>query len=262
MRKPTALDLASHRILVFIISTPKLADRLRTEFARAFVTEQSLPNVDFLTKECPLLDATFRETLRLATAPSSMRLVEEDTEIGGFTFYKGDRVLLPSMHLHRAKHFWGEDADSFRPERMLEIGDRVDIVQSGFLVRSGCMCCATLVSQPRAASVRRRVVVLPGAHILPRRDHVFRISRSAAVRFGAHGPCPCSEHRPPNVGRPGPAYAVRPQTEARTTLLNRRSRHRSTCAQHLWDLKHVLTRMSIACATITYRASCSKIARN
>ncbi|KZW04019.1 cytochrome P450 [Exidia glandulosa HHB12029] len=120
-------------MILFICSTPKLAARLRSEFAPAFVTQSSLPNTDYLTKECPLLDATFRETLRLATAPSSMRLVEEDTEIGGYTFYKGNRVLLPSMHLHRAKHFWGEDADSFRPERILEIGDKVDIVQSGYL---------------------------------------------------------------------------------------------------------------------------------
>lgn len=119
-------------ILVFICSTPKLADRLRAEFAPAFVTEQSLPNVGFLTKECPLLDATFRETLRLATAPSSMRLVEEEMEVGGYTFYKGDRVLLPSMHLHRAKHFWGEDADSFRPERIIELSEKFDLVGSGY----------------------------------------------------------------------------------------------------------------------------------
>ncbi|KAH7106741.1 cytochrome P450 [Auriculariales sp. MPI-PUGE-AT-0066] len=120
-------------ILVFISSTPNLVDRLRAEFAAAFSTPNGMPSIDYLTKECPLLNAVFNETLRVATAPSSMRLVEEESVVGGFVLREGERVLLPSMHLHRAKHFWGEDADEFRPDRMLEMAKTTDPVAAGYL---------------------------------------------------------------------------------------------------------------------------------
>jgi len=122
-------------MLTFISSTPGLADRLRAEFAPAFTTPTGMPSHEYLTKECTLLNAVFQETLRVATAPSSMRLVEEDSVVGGYMLRKGERVLLPSMHLHRAKHVWGEDADEFRPERMLELASKTDPTAAGYLVR-------------------------------------------------------------------------------------------------------------------------------
>lgn len=200
------------------------------------MTEQSLPNTDYLTKECPLLDATFRETLRLATAPSSMRLVDENTEIGGYTFYKGDRVLLPSMHLHRAKHVWGEDADSFRPERILEVGDKIDIVGSGYLVRSHKVNSGTRCSLISEASVRRRVVVLSREDLLTRGDHGVCRSGASALRLGAHGASACPQYRSTNARGAGPAYALRPQDEANAPVLKRCLRTSCVVFDALWSL--------------------------
>ncbi|KAK7685349.1 hypothetical protein QCA50_011713 [Cerrena zonata] len=71
----------------------------------------------------PYLIAVMRETLRLAPT-AAMRSVAalEDTTLGNGTYaiQKDQIVALNIYMVHRDPKIWGEDAESFRPERMLD----------------------------------------------------------------------------------------------------------------------------------------------
>lgn len=107
-------------MLFFVLAQPELVDRLRTESARAFASQTA--DVSILLNECPLLNACFDETLRLVDLSISARTAVKDVEVGGYRIPAGSRILLPSLHLHMSKSAWGDDVDTFRPERILEVG--------------------------------------------------------------------------------------------------------------------------------------------
>lgn len=77
--------------------------------------------VDHLTK-LPYLNAVLRESLRLTpTAPAIGIHAKEDTTLGGkYECKKGVPIVALLMKLHRDPVVWGEDAEEFRPERMLD----------------------------------------------------------------------------------------------------------------------------------------------
>ncbi|KAK7438635.1 hypothetical protein VKT23_017968 [Stygiomarasmius scandens] len=68
------------------------------------------------------LQAVMRETLRLApTAPARTVTPVEDVVLGGKFFIKaGTSVMIQSWMSQRDPAVWGEDANEFRPERMLD----------------------------------------------------------------------------------------------------------------------------------------------
>ncbi|KAJ7622599.1 fatty acid hydroxylase [Mycena polygramma] len=73
----------------------------------------------------PYLIAVMRETLRLAaTAPIRQTSPLADTTIGGgkYALKKDSAILIHVWELHRDPAIWGEDAEDFRPERMLDGG--------------------------------------------------------------------------------------------------------------------------------------------
>jgi len=92
--------------VMYILATPGLVDKLRTELAAS-------GDVD----NCPLLNACLQEALRLAAASTGVRVAEADVQLGGYVIRKDAMLLLPTAHLHRAHDTWGSDADVFRPER-------------------------------------------------------------------------------------------------------------------------------------------------
>ncbi|EJD48679.1 cytochrome P450 [Auricularia subglabra TFB-10046 SS5] len=70
----------------------------------------------------PYLTAVMREVLRLEPPPVAM-IVEprEDTVVGGkYQVYKGEAVVLLQYCVHRDPKVWGDDAELFRPERMMD----------------------------------------------------------------------------------------------------------------------------------------------
>jgi len=96
--------------------------RLRTEVAPAFATGSSiatLEQVEFLLTSCPLLRAFYDETLRLYSASPSNRVVVEDISIGGCTLNVGHNVMLPAYAQHHLSEYFGQDTDTFDPERFL-----------------------------------------------------------------------------------------------------------------------------------------------
>ena len=74
-----------------------------------------------LLESCPVLNASFNETLRLVSGASSARTVLSTTEVGGKLLKKDTKVLLPYRQLHFQKSVFGPYAvDEFHPERFLE----------------------------------------------------------------------------------------------------------------------------------------------
>eukprot|EP00798_Chlamydomonas_sp_ICE-L_P029083 gene29083-32294_t len=66
------------------------------------------------------VEAVFHEALRLhPPAPGTSRISEEDLVVGPYTLPKGTPMLL-SMHVVHRSEAWGEDFESFRPERFIE----------------------------------------------------------------------------------------------------------------------------------------------
>ena len=77
--------------------------------------------VDHLTK-LPYLNAVLRESLRLSpTAPSIGLTAKEDTLLGGkYPVKAGTPIVALFPMIHRDPLAYGEDAEEFRPERMLD----------------------------------------------------------------------------------------------------------------------------------------------
>ncbi|KAJ8077444.1 hypothetical protein PM082_001874 [Marasmius tenuissimus] len=70
----------------------------------------------------PYLTAVMRETLRLApTTPGRDVTALEDTTLNGKYFIEaGTPLTLLTWSMHRDPAVWGEDANEFRPERMMD----------------------------------------------------------------------------------------------------------------------------------------------
>lgn len=112
--------------LYHIYSNPTLLKQLRAEASRVFVTgnqdESAQRKLDMQksTNDCPLLQSTLKEVLRVHASSLSTRIVLEDTSIGNdILLKKGGIVHMPSKCLHFDKKHFGPDADVFDPSRFL-----------------------------------------------------------------------------------------------------------------------------------------------
>ena len=74
-------------------------------------------DIDYLTRHCPNLDATFQESLRQRTNAFGWRVVKEDTIIRGKTLRKGTPVVIAMRVLHSNDQVWGPTVDQFDPTR-------------------------------------------------------------------------------------------------------------------------------------------------
>ncbi|KAK0486339.1 fatty acid hydroxylase [Armillaria novae-zelandiae] len=71
----------------------------------------------------PYLIAVMRESLRLGpTAPARTVAPIEDTTLGGGKYFvkAGSSIVIQAYLMHRDPKVWGEDAEEFRPERMMD----------------------------------------------------------------------------------------------------------------------------------------------
>lgn len=134
--------------LLYILATPGLVDKIRTEVAPyakvtkpesigGFTEAPKLAlSADGLCKKCPLLKATYFETMRLSTRPSSTRRITADVTISGDTngpkspsyiLHQGEYVRIShDLHMKDPKYF--EHPEKFNPERFL--GQNKDGTQS------------------------------------------------------------------------------------------------------------------------------------
>jgi cytochrome P450 len=70
-------------------------------------------------ESCQQLVAVYNEVLRLITASASVREVAKPTDLGHVTLSPGATVLAPYRQLHFDKTVFGENADTFDPDRFL-----------------------------------------------------------------------------------------------------------------------------------------------
>jgi hypothetical protein len=101
-----------------IFSRPELLHDLREEiYTNAFEAPGTISSSK-LKAACPLLNSTWRETMRLIAPMTSARVVLEDTILADtYLLRKGNVVQIAGGVLHHNTDIWGPDATSFNARR-------------------------------------------------------------------------------------------------------------------------------------------------
>ena len=79
--------------------------------------------MEYLSNDCPCLNAVFDETVRLTNSAASVRNVVSDTVINGKTYRAGSKIIMPYRQLHFNEAVFGRDPESFDHERFLRTKD-------------------------------------------------------------------------------------------------------------------------------------------
>ncbi|KAK0194657.1 fatty acid hydroxylase [Armillaria mellea] len=106
--------------IYFLLKNPDKMRKLRTEIDEV-LGGRPLEVGDF--DKLPYLIAVMRESLRLGpTAPSRTVAPIEDTTLGGGKYFvkAGCSIVIQIFLMHRDPKVWGEDAEEFHPERMMD----------------------------------------------------------------------------------------------------------------------------------------------
>ncbi|CAE7012814.1 hypothetical protein HRS9139_02143 [Pyrenophora teres f. teres] len=103
----------------YLLRNPEVYQKAQQEVDN--VIGKGSVTVDHLSR-VPYLTAVLRETLRLQpTAPAINLTAKEDTTIGGkYAVKAGQPIICLFPMIHRDPAVYGEDAEEFRPERMLD----------------------------------------------------------------------------------------------------------------------------------------------
>ncbi|CAG8974674.1 hypothetical protein HYALB_00006408 [Hymenoscyphus albidus] len=108
-------------VLTYLLHNPTLLKAYREETEAAFRHGELIdPSYIQDPIKCPQVDRIWHETLRLASWSASIRRITQDTTIGGKVMLTGNRVLVPHRLLHFDATIFGENPQSFIPERWLK----------------------------------------------------------------------------------------------------------------------------------------------
>ncbi|KAF7351210.1 Cytochrome P450 [Mycena sanguinolenta] len=81
--------------------------------------------IDDLKNKCPMLNAVYRECLRLNSDNNSVRVVKEDTLLSDRWFLAKDSVVqIAGGVIHADAAIWGPDVETFDPKRFLGQQDK------------------------------------------------------------------------------------------------------------------------------------------
>lgn len=108
--------------MAHILHDQSLLKEIRTEIDRAFLDPgdpNGSPNIARLLEDCPLLNSAYDEVLRYTNNAMGVRLVVNQTRIGGKTLRPGRKLLMPYRQMHLDGDVWGPGAASFDPGRFL-----------------------------------------------------------------------------------------------------------------------------------------------
>ncbi|KAH8201206.1 hypothetical protein TruAng_004596 [Truncatella angustata] len=105
-------------VIAYLLYNPAHLAAFRKETEAAF-SGDSLVDPFYIQDpaKCPQVDRIWHETLRLSGWAASVRLIMQDTIIGGKLMRQGNRVMVPHRLLHFDEGVFGEDTHVFRPER-------------------------------------------------------------------------------------------------------------------------------------------------
>ncbi|OJI83212.1 hypothetical protein ASPTUDRAFT_76720 [Aspergillus tubingensis CBS 134.48] len=109
-------------LLCRLLHNPGLLSLIREECEESFLRNSPITPADIPARLecCPILKATFEETMRIHSGPHVFRHVSEDTEIGPYLLRKGSTLLIPYNRLQMSKSHWGLDAEEFKYQRFLD----------------------------------------------------------------------------------------------------------------------------------------------
>lgn len=113
--------------LLFLASNPTAYTKLVSEIDAAIANGTvSSPIKDSEARQLPYLQAVIKEGVRafpVVTATFYKRVPEGGDVVCGHFVPGGTEIGHNVLGIMRAKRYWGEDADAFRPERWLEAGE-------------------------------------------------------------------------------------------------------------------------------------------
>ncbi|KAM3078289.1 hypothetical protein ACMFMF_004692 [Clarireedia jacksonii] len=119
-------------LLVNILDNPGLVTSIRSEISNIICTKKSpdgaeecIMDTTLFQPRCPILLASFQETLRLIDAATSVRSITHDvlltspTTTSSYLLKAGHTIQIPSGITHLSLDIWGPDVNSFNPYRFL-----------------------------------------------------------------------------------------------------------------------------------------------
>lgn len=106
-------------MVCFVFARPDLVDDLRKEleiFGDSGVIDLQM------VEQCPLINAAYKETIRIIQQQVAFRRLLEDTTVTDlhgrqYLLKKDYNIQIPAAVAHHNKEAWGEDIATFRPER-------------------------------------------------------------------------------------------------------------------------------------------------
>ena len=110
-------------VVLRLFADKKLLKTVRQEVLDALKLseEQKGPrnlSIAVVKDSCPTLLAVFRESLRIGSENFSVRLIKEDIILADRYFLKKDSVVqIAGGVIHADKNIWGDDVETFNPQR-------------------------------------------------------------------------------------------------------------------------------------------------
>ncbi|KAF4974548.1 hypothetical protein FZEAL_8572 [Fusarium zealandicum] len=135
-------------LLVRLFSNPIYLGRVRAEIeAATSITggpgaRTAVVDASKLEKQCPVLNACYQESLRMYVHSIGNRRVMKDTKLQDpegreYLLKKGVNVQWPAMVTHFLDSVWGDDAETYNPERFLNATAQDDKSRRGAMLPFG-----------------------------------------------------------------------------------------------------------------------------
>ena len=110
-------------ITYYLSRSPAIQTKLQAELDEALGQEDDPIASMEVVKRLPYLEAVINESMRLhsTSAMGLPRIVPEGgLHVSGKFFLGGTILSVPSYSIHRNPEIWGNDVETFRPERWFE----------------------------------------------------------------------------------------------------------------------------------------------
>lgn len=104
-------------ILSYLLHDKALLGRVKNETESAWNSGQL--DVQYLCANSSCLEAILNETLRVKNGAGALRIVIQETVIGGKLLQPGNSVMIPFRQLHSNENVWGQTVHEFDPSRFL-----------------------------------------------------------------------------------------------------------------------------------------------
>lgn len=115
--------------MLYLLTHPRVITKIRAESA-----PYPSPVTDATARTLPYLQAVIKEGLRIF--PPVVGLMSKEVPaagdvINGIFVPGGTKIGFGAYGIYRNKAIWGEDADSFRPERWLDVSpEKLKVMES------------------------------------------------------------------------------------------------------------------------------------